>query len=168
MAVPLRNACQREFHQLSFRIFDELKARLRRTDLCERSTHTCGQIAAARDCALMRIRSGRNQIDKLDIHEQGRAFQHQRCDRVLVLRQHMNDSGRRILAKSKNLRHRLAHHGRGIVEQHQQRAFGGDAIILGHVGNQIGSRQSPCRIRAFTGGSGFDPLKKLPNNHGFS
>ena len=56
--------------------------------------------------------------------------------------------------------------GERIVEQHQQRAFGGGAIVVGQIGNQPGPRQRPRRLGPLARGSGADPIDELPNDHG--
>ena len=60
-------------------------------------------------------------------------FQHRKGDRWLVERQRLHDAGGRFGAARKNFGHGLAHQRRCIVEQHQQRAFGGGAIVLGQI-----------------------------------
>ena len=60
-------------------------------------------------------------------------FQHRKCDRRLVERQRLHDAGGRLGGARKYFGHGLAHQRRGIIEQHQQRAFGGGAIVLGQI-----------------------------------
>ncbi len=60
-------------------------------------------------------------------------FEHRKRDRRLVERQRLHDGGGRIGAARKHFGHGLAHQRRGIVEQHQQRAFGGGAIVFGQI-----------------------------------
>jgi hypothetical protein len=56
-------------------------------------------------------------------------FEHRHRDRGLIDRQRLHDGRRRFGAARKYFRHRLADQRGRIVEQHQQRAFGGDAVI---------------------------------------
>ncbi len=60
-------------------------------------------------------------------------FQHRQRDCGLVDRERLHDGRRRLGAAREHLGHRLPHQRRGIVEQHQQRALGGDAVVLGKV-----------------------------------
>ena len=60
-------------------------------------------------------------------------FEHRQRDRRLIERQRLHDRGRRFGAARKYFRHGLADQRRRIVEQHQQRAFGGDAIVLAEI-----------------------------------
>jgi hypothetical protein len=66
---------------------------------------------------------------------------------------------------SKHLGHRLAHQRRRIVELHQQRAFGGGAIVRGQIRNQPGPRQSPRCLCPLACRSGPYPTDELPNDH---
>ena len=75
-------------------------------------------------------------------------------------------AGGRFGAAREHFGHRLAHQRRGIVEQHQQRAFGGGAIVIGEIGNQPGPRQRPRRLCPLACRSGPDPTDELPNDHG--
>jgi hypothetical protein len=45
----------------------------------------------------------------------------------------LHDGSGRLSATREHLRHGLAHQRRRIVEQHQQRAFGGGAIVVGQI-----------------------------------
>ena len=58
-------------------------------------------------------------------------FENRQRDRGLVERQRLHDGGGRFRAARKYFRHGLADQRGRIVEQHQQRAFGGGAIVLG-------------------------------------
>ena len=60
-------------------------------------------------------------------------FEDGQRDRGLVERERLHDRGRRLGAAREHLRHGLAHQRRRIVEQHQQRAFGGGAIVVGKI-----------------------------------
>jgi hypothetical protein len=62
-----------------------------------------------------------------------RMFENRQRDRRLVERERLHDCSRRVRAARKYFRHGLADQRRRIVEQHQQRAFGGDAIVLGEI-----------------------------------
>ena len=44
-----------------------------------------------------------------------------------------DDRGGRLRAAREHLGHRLAHQRRWIVEQHQERAFGGGAVVFGKI-----------------------------------
>ncbi len=60
-------------------------------------------------------------------------FEDRQRDRRLVERERLHDGGGRFRAARKHFRHGLAHQRRRIVEQHQQRAFGGGAIVFGKI-----------------------------------
>jgi hypothetical protein len=62
--------------------------------------------------------------------------------------------------------HGLAYKGRGIVEQPQESAFSGGAIIIRQIRNQPGSRQRSRCLCSLTGRSGSYPTDELPNDHG--
>ena len=79
--------------------------------------------------ALRLIIAGRDDVDEIGIDQKRRMFEDGQRHRGLVDRQRLHDGGRRIGAAGKHLGHRLAHQRRSIVEQHQQRAFGGGAVV---------------------------------------
>ena len=58
-----------------------------------------------------------------------------------------------------------AHQGRGIVEQHHQRAFGGDAVVGGKIGVEVGARQRAGGIRPLGRRGGPHPLEEMTNDH---
>ena len=60
-------------------------------------------------------------------------FEDGKRNRGLVKRERLHDGGGRLGATREHLRHGLAHQRRRIVEQHQQRAFGGGAIVVGQI-----------------------------------
>ncbi len=93
-------------------------------------------------------------------------FEDRQRDRRLVERQRLNDGGGRLGAARKHFGHGLANQRRGIVEQHQERAFGGGAVVFAEIGNQPGPRQRPRRLGPLACRSGPDPTDELPNDHG--
>ena len=96
---------------------------------------------------------GRDDLDQVGVDEKLRAFEHDRGDVGLIARQRMNNRGRRIDAAAKRLGERAAHQRRRVVEQHDHRAFGDGAIVVGQIGIEIGAGQRPGRFRAQPAGA---------------
>ena len=111
-------------------------------DFGDRSAHGRRQLDAARDRALRLAAARGDDVDKIGVDQERRIFEDGKRDGRLVERQRLHDGGRRLEAACKHLGHRLAHQRRGVVEQHQQRPFGGGTVILGQIGNQPGPRQA--------------------------
>ena len=95
-------------------------------------------------------------------------FEDRKRDRGLVERERLHDRGGRLRAAREYLGHRLTHQRGWIIKEHQERAFGGRAILPGKIGNEPGPRQRARRVRPHTGRGGSDPTDKLPNDHGLS
>ena len=110
--------------------------------------------------------SGGDDIDEVGVDQKRRMLEHGKRHRRLIDRQRLHDGGRRIGAARKHFGHGLANQRRSIVEQHQQRAFGRTAILLGHVGKEQRAGQRPRGLRALAGGSSAYPTDELPNDHG--
>ncbi len=92
-------------------------------------------------------------------------FEDRKRDRGLVERERLHDRGGRLRAAREYLGHRLTHQRGWIIKEHQERAFGGRAILPGKIGNEPGPRQRARRVRPHTGRGGSDPTDKLPNDH---
>jgi hypothetical protein len=72
---------------------------------------------------------------------------------------------RREFAEGERLRQRDPHQRRRIVEQHDQRALGGGAVIRREIGVEIGAGQGGSGIATLRGRSGAYPLEKMTNDH---
>ena len=165
MAVTLDDAVPGERRKLGIGIFDQLERGGGRADLGDRGADRSRQADTAGDRALHLAIAGRDDVDQIGVDQERRMFEHGKRDGGLIGRQRLHDRGRRFGAARKHLGHRLAHQRRGIVEQHQQRAFGGGAVVEAEIGEKPGARQRPRGFRAFAGGSGPDPTDELPNDH---
>jgi hypothetical protein len=86
-------------------------------------------------------------------------------DRRLIERQRLHDGRGRFRAARKHLGHGLAYQWRCVVEHHQQRTFGGGAIVFRKIRNQPGPRQRPRCLCPLACRSGPDPTDELPNDH---
>ncbi|MDB5652977.1 MAG: hypothetical protein JWQ94_590, partial [Tardiphaga sp.] len=95
----------------------------------------------SRHRALQFAVAGGDDVDEVGIDQQRGMFENGKRHAGLVHGQRLHNRGGRRRRAGKHFGHRLAHQRRGIVEQHQQRAFGGGAIRLGEIGNQPGPRQ---------------------------
>jgi hypothetical protein len=168
MAVTLDDAVPGELRKLGIGIFDQLQRRRGRADFGNGRADRGRQADAARDRALGRFIAGRDNVDEIGIDQKRRMFEDGQRHRGLVDGQRLHDGGRCIGAAAKHFGHCLAHQRRRIIEQHQQRAFGGGAVVVGEIRNQPGPRQSSRGLRPLTGGCVPDPTDKLPNDHGLS
>ena len=133
MAVTLDDAVPGERRELGVGIFDQLQRCRSATDFGDGGADRYRQRDAAGDRALHLVIAGGDDVDEIGIDQQRRMFEHGQRHGRLVRRQRPHDRRRSIRAARKSLGHRLPHQRRGIVEQHQQRAFGGDAVVMGKV-----------------------------------
>jgi hypothetical protein len=124
---------QETWRQFGLGVFDQFERGGRRADLGNRRAHRRRQVDAARDRALHVIVAGRDDVDEIGVDQKRRMLEHGKRDRGLVERQRLHDRGRCFRAAGKHVRHRLPHQRRRIVQQHQQRAFGGGAIVFGKI-----------------------------------
>ena len=60
-------------------------------------------------------------------------FEHGKCDRRLVKRERLHDRSRCVRAARKHLGHGQPHQRRRVVKQHQERTFGGGAVVCGKI-----------------------------------
>jgi hypothetical protein len=58
-----------------------------------------------------------------------------------------------------------AHQRRGIVEQHQHRAFGGAEIVGRKIGVEIGAGQCACCFGPLAGRRGAHPIEKIADDN---
>ncbi len=91
--------------------------------------------------------AGRDDVDEIGVDQKRRMFEHRKRHRGLIERQRLHDRRGRFRAARKYLGHGLAHQRGRVVEQHQQRAFGGGSVVLAEIGNQPGPRQRSRRLR---------------------
>jgi hypothetical protein len=77
--------------------------------------------------------AGRDDVDEVGVDQQRGMFEHRQRNRRLVERERLHDRGGRFSAAREHLGHGLADQRGWIVEQHQQRAFGGGAVVLGKI-----------------------------------
>ena len=66
---------------------------------------------------------------------------------------------------AERLGHGAAHQRRGIVEQHDERAFGGEAVVAVEIGDEVGPREGAGGIGALTGRSRAHPVQVLTCDH---
>jgi len=92
-------------------------------------------------------------------------FEDRQRDGRLIERQRLHDRGGRLRAAREHLGHRLAHQRRWIVEKHQQRAFGGRAILPersetshARASARVASARTPAEAVP-------NPTDELPNDH---
>ena len=85
-------------------------------------------------------------------------FEHPARDLRLVGGKAEDDRRRRMLAEGKRAGERLAHQRRGIVQQHDQRAFGGGAVIGREIGIEISACQRGGGFGPFGGAGATQPL----------
>ena len=58
-----------------------------------------------------------------------------------------------------------AHQRRRVIEQHDEGAFGGCAVVGREIRVEIGARQRGCSLGSLSRGRGADPLQELTNDH---
>ena len=126
----------------------------------ERGSVSRRAIAALHVCA-----ADRDRIDQIGVEQQRRALQHDRGDVRLIVDQRVHDRGRRIAARAERVGERVAHQRRRIVEQHDHRAFGGDAVIMREIGIEIGAGERAGCFRTLGGLGRPYPLEKMTNDH---
>ncbi len=165
MAVALHDPVQRERRQRRIGVLDQLERRGRMADLGDGGADRRRQAGPARDGALRVGIAGGDNVDEVGIDQQRRMFEDRQSDRGLVDRQRLHDGRRRIGAACEHLCHGLANERRAVVQQHQQRALGGGAVVLRQIGDQPGPGQSPRGLRALPCGSCPYPTDKVPNDH---
>ena len=124
-----------------------------------------GSVGAARDRALQVAAADRDRVDQIGIEQGRRVLEHHRGDMRLVVDQRVHHGGRRIGARTERRGERMAHQRRRIVEQHDHRAFGGDAIIRRQLGVEIGPRQRAGGLGALRGFRRAHPLQEMANDH---
>ena len=149
----------------ALRILDQDEAGLGHADFGDGGGDRRGSGDRFAIASLHRRTAGRDRIDQVGIDQQRRMLEHAGRDVRLIGGERENDGRRRVLAEGQRPRERGAHQRRRIVEQHDQRAFGGGAIVGREIGIEIGARQCAGRIGALGGGRGTQPLQELTNNH---
>ena len=110
------------------RIVEKGQAGVGGADLGQRRRDGARHGRAPGDRLLHLGRTGRREVDEVGVDEQGRLLDDERGNLRLVERQGMDDRRRRVGAERQRFGERSPHQWRGIVEQHQHRAFGGAAI----------------------------------------
>ena len=146
-------------------VLDQHQAGLGGADLGDGGGHRARQIGAARDRDLRLRPAGGDRVDQIGVHQQRRMLEHPARDLRLVGGEPEDHRRRRLLAERERPRQRLAHQRRRIVEQHDQRAFGGGAIVGRQIGIEIGARQRGGCLGPLGGARGTQPLQKLTNDH---
>ena len=165
MAEARDDAIERERNDLGAVVLDQHQAGLGGADLGDRGRDRARQIGAARDRGLGLRPADRDRIDQVGIHQERRMLEHPARDLRLVGGEPENHRRRRLVAERQRPRQRLAHQRRRIVEQHDQRAFGGGAIIGRQIGIEIGARQRAGCFGALGGARRTEPLQELTNDH---
>ena len=166
MAETRHDAVEREQRDVGAGIFDQRQAGFRRSRLrrARRRPSAAGRRGArsrtASSAPPIAIASTRSESSR-----SRRAFEHDRRDVRLVVDQRMHHGGRRFGLDAERVGERVAHQRRRIVEQHDHRAFGGDAVVFDQVGVQIGAGERRGGFRAFRGFRGTHPLQKMPYDH---
>ena len=131
----------RDRRHLGVAVFRKHKACLCRADFCDRSCDRARQACAGRDRRLHGAVSRRYRIDQIGVDEKRRQRQDRRSDLRLIGCQRQHDGGRRTGACRQRVGQCPPHHGRGVVEQHQHRAFGGRGIVRREIGIKVCPRQ---------------------------
>ena len=86
-------------------------------------------------------------------------------DLRLVGGERMHHHARRLLRGGEHFGERAPHQRRGIVEQHDHRAFGGGEIVGGKIGMEVGARQRGGGFGPVAGRRITDPLQELTDDH---
>ena len=160
------DAVKREWSDLRGRILGQDEARFRRADLGDGGRYRPRQRVAIGDSALRLHLAGGNRIDEISVEQERRMLEHPRGHLRLVGGEAENDCRGRLLTESQRPCQLGAHHRRGIVEEHDQRAFRCRAIIRTELGIKIGARQCGGRIRSLSRAGRAHPLQELANDHG--
>ncbi len=129
MAEALDHAVDRKQRNLRVGIFQQRKAGLRAADLGDGGGERARQERARRDRHLRFRMSGGDQVHEIVLQEQRRVGQQGNGDVRLIGGKCMHHHARRFLRASEHLGKRPPHQRRGIVKQHDHRAFGGGEIV---------------------------------------
>ncbi len=159
------DAIERERCDLGLWIFDQHQAGLRHADFGDRRRHRARQRGTVGDRGLSLRPAGGYGVHEIGVDQQGRMLEHPAGDFRLIGGKPHDHRGRRKLAEGERPRQRLAHHRRRIVEQHDERALGGGAIVGRQVRVEIGARHGGRGIRPVRGGCRPCPLQELTNDH---
>ena len=159
------DAVERKLRDVGAGILNHGEAGFRAADFGNRGCDCTRQRAAPCDSALRRRASDRDRIDQIGIEQQRRTLEHERGDIGLIVRECVHDGGGCRAACRKHLCERAAHQRRHIVEQHDHRAFGGGAIVIGEIGIQIGACQRRGGFGAVGGFRRSHPLQEMTNDH---
>jgi hypothetical protein len=165
MAVAFDDTIDRERRNVGIVVLQQRQAGFLGADFGDRGGDRTRQRGAARDRGLHRRRAGRHGIDQIGIDEQRRERQHGRRDVRVVGGQRQHDGRRRARARRECVGERPAHQRRGIVEQHQHRAFGGAEIVGRKIGVEIGAGQCACCFGPLVGRRGAYPIEKIADDH---
>jgi hypothetical protein len=165
VTVARHDAVERKRRDLGAVVLGQDQAGLGGSDFGDGGRDHARERAAAGDRGLDARMARADVVDQIGIEQQRRVFEHDRGDIRLVRAKRKNHRRRRLRAGTEHLGHGLAHQGRRIVEQHDERAFGGDAVVGRKIGNQEGTRQRPGRIGALARRGGAHPLEEMPNDH---
>jgi hypothetical protein len=159
------NAVDGKQRDVGVGIFQERQAGLGRADFGDGGGERQRQHRPVGDLGLHVRLAGGDQVHEIVLQQQRRARQDRLRDVELVGGERMHHHARRLLRGGEHVGERSAHQRRGIVEQHDHRAFGGGAIVGRQIGMEISPRQRGRGLGAFAGRRITDPLQELTDNH---
>ena len=165
MAEPIDDAVNGERGDLGIPIFQQREASLRRSYFGDSGGNRARQHRAAGDGDLCRWLCHGHQVDQIGFLQQRRQREYRHRDFRLIIGERVHHYQGSILRGGEHVRERAPHQRRGIVQQHDHRAFGGGDIIGRQIGIEIGACQRRCGLGPFAGRSVLDPLQKLTDNH---
>ena len=142
------HAYERERCDLSAFVLDQHQTGLSATDLGDGRRDGARQRRTPGDRHLDLRLPGCHCVHEVGIDQERRMLEHPARYLRLVGGEPENHRRRRVLAERQRLRQRLAHQRRGIVEQHDQRALGGDAVVRRKVGVEVSARQRAAGVGA--------------------
>ena len=129
MAEAIDNAVDRKRGDVGVGIFQQLETSLRRSHFGDGRGERARQHGAAGDGGLRRRLRGGHQIDQIGFLQQRRQREDRHRDFRLIVGERVHHHQRRLLRGGEHVGERAPHQRRGIVQQHDHRAFGGGDIV---------------------------------------
>jgi hypothetical protein len=165
MAEALDDAVERERHDLGARILDQHETGLGRSDLSNGGGDRAWKLRSVGDGGLRRRLPGRDRVDEIGVDQKRRMLQHPGRHLRLVGGKAEDHRRWRLLAERQRAGELGAHQRRRIVELHDERTFGGGAVIRREIGIEVGAGERGGGISPIRSGCIAHPMEELTYDH---